>query len=99
MPNNSNFILRLEQVHENNPTKKTTYDNESSFIIFSLYMSKSSESKLSCWIKILKIYQLFGSNLLKLPRYYNTRYHILAILDILSILDATFWLHYIFWVY
>jgi hypothetical protein len=52
--------------------------------------------KLSCWIKILKIYQLFGSNLLKLPMYYNTRYRILAILDILSILDATFWLYLIF---
>ncbi len=49
MPNNSKFILRLEQVIlENNPTKKTTYDNESSFIIFSLYMLKCSESKLSC---------------------------------------------------
>jgi hypothetical protein len=45
MLNNSKFILRLEQVHENNPTKKTTYDNESSFIIFSLYMLKFSEIK------------------------------------------------------
>jgi hypothetical protein len=77
MPNNSKFILRLEQVHENNPTKKTTYDNESSFIKFSLYMSKSSESKLSCWIKILKIYQLVT--------YWSSK--------VITILDTTFWLY------
>jgi hypothetical protein len=46
--NNSKFIIRLEKQLE-------TFGNEGNFIIFILYLSKkSSKSKLSYGIKILK---------------------------------------------
>jgi hypothetical protein len=53
MLNNSNFIIKfLVQLRR----QLSTFDSENNFIIFSLYISKISKSKLSYWIfKFLNI--------------------------------------------